>query len=89
MKANEKFSQDICNILREAAEEKMETASQEDAEPEETIYSGGFDTFNKDVPLFKKFHESDWKNKCDAKIVSVSLRARHFFSFVPVHRCFF
>ena len=30
MKTNEKFSQDICNILKEAAEEKMETASQED-----------------------------------------------------------
>ena len=34
MKSNEKFSQDICNILKEAAEEKMETASQEDVEPE-------------------------------------------------------
>jgi exodeoxyribonuclease-1 len=63
MKSNEKFSQDICNILKEAAEEKMETASQEDAEPEETIYSGGFDTFNKDVPLFEKFHSSDWKER--------------------------
>ena len=63
MKTNEKFSQDICNILREAAEEKMETSSQVDLEPEETIYSGGFDTFNKDVPLFQKFHESDWKSK--------------------------
>jgi exodeoxyribonuclease I len=63
MKTNEKFSQDICNILREAAEEKIETSSQVDLEPEETIYSGGFDTFNKDVPLFQKFHESDWKGK--------------------------
>ena len=63
MKTNEKFSQDICNILREDAEEKMETSSQVDLEPEETIYSGGFDTFNKDVPLFQKFHESDWKGK--------------------------
>ena len=63
MKTNEKFSLDICNILKEAAEEKMETASQEDQEPEETIYSGGFDTFNKDVHLFEKFHSSDWKDK--------------------------
>ena len=63
MKSNEKFSQDICNILKEAAEEKMETASQEDAEPEETIYSGGFDVFNKDVPLFEKFHSSNWKER--------------------------
>ncbi len=63
MKSNEKFSQDICNILKEAAEEKMETASQEDPEPEETIYSGGFETFNKDVPLFEKFHSLDWKDR--------------------------
>ena len=35
MKSNEKFSQDICNILKDAAEEKMETSSQEDVEPEE------------------------------------------------------
>ena len=41
----------------------METASQEDLEPEETIYSGGFDTFNKDVPLFEKFHFHDWEDK--------------------------
>ena len=58
MKSNEKFSQDICNILKEAAEEKMETASQEDVEPEETIYSGGFDTFNKDVYVREPFYTS-------------------------------
>ncbi len=63
MKTNEKFSIDICNILKEAAEEKLETASQEDLEPEETIYSGGFETFNKDVHLFDKFHSSEWKDK--------------------------
>ena len=63
MKINEKFSQDMCNILKEAAEEKMETASQEDIEPEETIYSGGFDSFNRDVPLFQKFHDSEWTDK--------------------------
>ena len=51
------------NSLKEVAEEKMETASQEDVEPEETIYSGGFETFNKDIPLFEKFHSSDWKDK--------------------------
>ena len=63
MKSNEKFSTDICRVLREAAEEKIETSSQEDFEPEETIYSGGFDAFNKDVPLFEKFHSSDWKER--------------------------
>jgi len=63
VKTNEKFSQDICNILRENAEEKMETASQVDLEPEETIYSGGFESFNRDAPLFQKFHEADWGEK--------------------------
>ena len=62
VKTNEKFSQDICNILREAAEEKMETSSQEDIEPEESIYSGGF-TSAKDQALFPKFHTRDWKEK--------------------------
>ena len=60
MKKNEKFSQDICNILKEAAEDKMETASQEDIEPEESIYSGGFIS-SKDEALFPKFHNGDWK----------------------------
>ena len=63
MKTNEKFSQDICRVLKEAAEEKKETASQVDLEPEETIYSGGFDKLNVDQKLFQKFHDSDWKEK--------------------------
>ena len=63
VKTNEKFSQDICNILKETAEEKMETSSQVDLEPEETIYSGGFDSFNRDAPLFQKFHAGDWSEK--------------------------
>ena len=52
----------ICNILKEAAEEKIETASQEDIEPEESIYSGGFIS-SKDESLFPKFHNADWKGK--------------------------
>ena len=62
MKKNEKFSKDISNILREAAEEKMETSSQVDLEPEESIYAGGF-TSAKDQALFSKFHTGDWKDK--------------------------
>ena len=62
MKINEKFSQDICNILKEAAEEKIETTSQEDIEPEESIYSGGFIPSN-DEALFPKFHSVEWKEK--------------------------
>ena len=41
---------------------KMETSSQEDIEPEESIYSGGF-TSAKDQALFPKFHNSGWKEK--------------------------
>ena len=62
VKTNEKFSINICNILREVAEEKVETSSQEDIEPEESIYSGGF-TSAKDQALFPKFHAGDWKEK--------------------------
>ena len=62
MKKNEKFSQDICNILKEAAEEKIETSSQVDIEPEESIYSGGFIS-SKDEAIFPKFHSSDWRGK--------------------------
>ena len=62
VKNNEKFSLNVCNILREAAIEKMETSSQEDIEPEESIYSGGF-TSAKDQALFPKFHSGDWKEK--------------------------
>ena len=40
----------------------METSSQEDIEPEESIYSGGF-TSPKDQALFPKFHTGDWKEK--------------------------
>ena len=42
---------DICNILKEAAEEKIETSSQADIEPEESIYSGGFIS-SKDEAIF-------------------------------------
>ena len=62
MKKNEKFSKDICNILKEAAEEKIETSSQADIEPEESIYSGGFIS-SKDEAIFPKFHSSDWRGK--------------------------
>ncbi len=62
MKNNEKFSIDICSILKEAAEEKIETASQEDIEPEESIYSGGFIP-SKDEALFPKFHNAEWQEK--------------------------
>ena len=61
VKSNAKFAQDVCNILKENAEEKMQTSSQEDIEPEESIYTG-FATDN-DKFLFPKFHAADWKEK--------------------------
>ena len=63
MKTNEKFSKDILSILKENAEERMETATQEDPAPEETLYSGGFDKMNKDAFLFDEFHKANWKDK--------------------------
>ena len=62
VKSNAKFAQDVCNILKENAEEKMQTSSQEDIEPEESIYSRGFIKDN-DKFLFPKFHAADWKEK--------------------------
>ena len=63
IKSNEKFARDICNILKENAEEKMETSSQEYIEPEESIYSGGFEKLNKDQVHFDEWHKADWKSK--------------------------
>ena len=40
VKSNAKFAEDVCNILRENAEERAETSSQIDLEPEEQIYKG-------------------------------------------------
>ena len=61
IKNNEKFANDVCNILQENAEEKMQTQSQADPEPEETIYTGFASP--KDKFLFTKWHEADWKDK--------------------------
>ena len=63
IKSNEKFAIDVCNILRENAEEKIDTSSQLDIEPEESLYSGGFERLNKDQYLFEKWHQADWKTK--------------------------
>ena len=61
IKSNAKFAEDVCNILRENAEEKAETDSQLDSEPEEQIYKGF--TPDKDRFLFPKFHAADWGEK--------------------------
>ncbi len=63
MKTNEKFSADIINILKEVAEDKMDSASQVDEEPEETLYTGGFEKLNKDAFLFEEFHQATWNDK--------------------------
>ena len=60
VKSNAKFAQDVCNILKENVK-KMETSSQADIEPEESIYTK-FAT-DKDKFLFPKFHTADWKDK--------------------------
>ena len=61
VKNNEKFSQNILNALREIAEEKQQTSTQEDITAEESIYTKF--TGAKDTALFPKWHASSWKDK--------------------------
>ena len=59
--SNEKFSENILTALREIAEEKEQSKSQEDILPEESIYKKF--TPNKDTNLFSKWHEASWSDK--------------------------
>jgi len=61
VKKNEKFSQNILTALREIAEEKKQTSTQEDTTAEESIYLKF--TPKKDTLLFSKWHEASWKEK--------------------------
>ena len=61
VKNNEKFAQNILNALREIAEEKQQTTTQEDITAEESIYTKF--TSQKDTLLFTKWHEASWKDK--------------------------
>jgi exodeoxyribonuclease-1 len=61
VKENEKFSQNILTALREIAEEKEQSKSQEDIYAEESIYTKF--TSNKDTALFPSWHEAPWKEK--------------------------
>ena len=58
---NEKFSQNILTTLREIAEEKEQSKSQEDIYAEESIYTKF--TSNKDTALFPAWHAASWKDK--------------------------
>ena len=58
---NEKFSQNILTALREIAEEKEQSKSQEDIYAEESIYKKF--TSNKDTALFPSWHAASWKDK--------------------------
>ena len=60
IKGNEEFSNKILTILREAAEEKEKSKSQENVFAEQTITK--FPTF-KDSSIFPKWHSSDWNEK--------------------------
>ena len=61
VQTNEQFSQKILTALRENAEEKEQTKSQEDIEDEESIYLRF--TSNKDTALFASWHAAPWKEK--------------------------
>ncbi len=58
---NEKFAQNIIIALREIAEEKEQSKSQEDIFAEESIYKKF--TPNKDINLFPKWHSASWSEK--------------------------
>ncbi len=61
VQTNEQFSQNILTALREVAEEKEQSKSQEDIYAEESIYTKF--TSNKDTALFPAWHEASWKEK--------------------------
>ena len=61
VRENEKFSQNILTALREIAEEKEQSKSQEDIYAEESIYEKF--TSNKDIALFPAWHAASWKDK--------------------------
>ena len=61
VKNNEKFSQNILHALREVAEEKEQSKTQEDIYAEESIYTKF--TSNKDTSLFPAWHAASWKDK--------------------------
>ena len=61
IKHNEKFSQKIIIALREIAEEKEQSKSQEDIYAEESIYTKF--TSAKDTNLFPAWHAASWKDK--------------------------
>ncbi|MDA9728303.1 exonuclease domain-containing protein [Candidatus Pelagibacter sp.] len=61
VKKNEKFSQNILHALREVAEEKEQSKTQEDIYAEESIYTKF--TSNKDTALFPAWHAASWKDK--------------------------
>jgi len=58
---NEQFSQNILTALREVAEEKEQSKSQEDIYAEESIYTKF--TSNKDTALFPAWHAAPFKEK--------------------------
>ena len=61
VKHNEEFSQKVITALREIAEEKEQSKSQEDIYAEESIYTKF--TSAKDTNLFPLWHAASWKDK--------------------------
>ncbi len=61
VRENENFSKKILTALREIAEEKEQSKSQEDIYAEESIYKKF--TSNKDTALFPSWHAAPWKEK--------------------------
>ena len=62
IKNNTKFKDNIQIILNEEFEEKKMFKSQDDIEPEDSLYAGSFPS-NNDKSLMSEFNEVDWEKK--------------------------
>ncbi len=62
IKNNSNFRDNIQTILFEDYEDKQMFKSQDDIQPEDSLYVGGFPD-NSDKSLMLKFHEADWEEK--------------------------
>ena len=61
IKKNKKFAENVSLILREEAEEKEQSKSQEDIYEEESIYLRR--TPNEDNKVMTSFHKAEWDEK--------------------------
>ena len=77
IKNNTKFKNNIQTILIEEFEEKQIFKSQEDIEPEDSLYAGSFPD-NSDKSLMSEFHKVDWEKKLHISNKFIDERYKYF-----------